>query len=165
MHAYAATARVHLAAAVPRRGEALLRPVLEAAERSGWQEAAATTGLVLGLCLAARGELEQAVAQLARAAEIADEYGMPAPGWEAHGALARMYRATGRLAEGDEQAAIADAIIERLLDGLTDEELRDGMRGRAKTWLRSEASIPPRIRASHDRSAAGPQTPQDPGVA
>ena len=167
MHAYVATARVHLAAGVPERGEALLRPVLEAAERSGWREAAATTGLVLGLCVEARGELEQAVARLAHAAEIADEHGMPARGWEAHGVLARMYRTAGRLAEADEQAAMAEAIVERVIAGLNDEELRDGVRERATAWLGLglEASTPPRSRASRDRLAAGPQTPRDPGVA
>jgi DNA-binding SARP family transcriptional activator/tetratricopeptide (TPR) repeat protein len=133
-HAYVATARVHLAAGMPERGETLLHPVLAAAERSGWQEAAATTRLVLGLCLQARGELDQACVQLARAAEIADGHGIPAPGWEAHGALARAYRAEGRLAAADEHAALAEAIVERVTTGLKDEDLRDGVRERATAW-------------------------------
>ena len=69
---------------LPDRGEALLRPILEAAERSGWRESAAITELVLGLCIEARGDHDRAVAQLAHAAETADEHGIPAPGWEAH---------------------------------------------------------------------------------
>jgi class 3 adenylate cyclase len=164
-HAYVATARVHLAAGMPERGEALLQPLLAAAERSGWQEAAATTRLVLGLCLEARGELEQAFAQLARAAEIADAHGIPAPGWEAHGALARAYRATGRLTDADEHAAMAEAIVERVTTGLKDDELRDGLRERSTAWLWPEDSTPPRNRASRGRSMAGPRTPRDPRVA
>ncbi len=132
MHAYAATARVHLAAGEPERGEMLLRPLLEAAERSGWCEAAATTGLVLGLCMQARGDHDQAAALLAHAAEIADEHGIPAPAWEAHAALARTYRAARRSAESDEQRAIAEAIAERVTAGLKDEALRDCVRERAK---------------------------------
>jgi len=151
MHAYAATARVHLAAGTPQGGEALLRPLLAAAERSGWREAVATTGLVLGLCVEARGELEQAVAQLARAAEIADEHGMPALRWEAHGALARICRNGGRLAAADEHAAIAEAAVEPVIAGLTDEDLRAGLRDRTNARLGWEASTPPRSRASRDR--------------
>jgi tetratricopeptide (TPR) repeat protein len=164
-HAYVATARVHLAAGTPERGEALLQPLLAAAERSGWREAAATTGLVMGFCLEARGELEQAFAQFARAAGIADAHGIPAPGWEAHGALARAYRATGRLTDADEHAAMAEGILERAMTGLKDEELRDGMRERSRAWVSPEDSTPPRSRASRDRSVAGPRIPRDPRVA
>ncbi len=164
-HAYVATARVHLAAGMPERGQALLRPVLAAAERSGWQEAAATTRLVLGLCLEARGELDQAFAQLARAAETADAHGIPAPGWEAHGALARACRAAGRPDAADEHAAIAEAIVERVTTGLKDDGLRAGLReGSTASWWPA-GSTPPRSRASRDRSTAGPKAPQDPRAA
>lgn len=127
-HAYTAIARVHLAAGEPDRGETLLSPVLEAAERSGWQEPAAITELVLGLCAEARGDHDQAVARLAHAAETADEHGIPAPGWEAHRALAGIHRSAGLPAEADQQLAIAEAILERVTAGLTDEALRDGLR-------------------------------------
>ena len=140
-HAYVATARVHLGAGMPERGEALLQPLVTAAERSGWREAAATTRLVLGLCLEARGELDQAFAQLARAAEIADAHGIPAPGWEAHSGLARAHRAAGRLAAADEHAAIAEAIVERMTTGLKDEELAR-RRARAVERRRCGRKIP-----------------------
>lgn len=122
-HAYAATARVLLASGAPDRAENLLRPVLEAAQRSGWREAAATAALVLGLCLEAQGQIDQARTTLAEAAELSDEYGIPAPGWEAHAALARL----GGVA-GDEHAAAATTIVDRITSGLKDATLRDGLR-------------------------------------
>jgi class 3 adenylate cyclase/tetratricopeptide (TPR) repeat protein len=121
--AYASTARVLLATGAAERGENLLRPVLAAAERFGWLEAAATTGLVLGLCQEARGELDQARATLAEAATVTDEHGIPAPGWEAHAALAR-------LGAGATHAVAAKAIAERMAATLTDEAQRDGLRGK-----------------------------------
>ena len=165
MHAYVATARVHLGAGTPERGEALLQPLLAAAERSGWQEAAATTRLVLGLCLEARGELDQAFAQLGYAAEIADAHGITAPSWEAHGVLAAAHRAAGRLAAADQHATIAEAIVARMTTGLKDEDLRDGVRERSAAWLWPEDSTPPRNQASRDRSVAGPRAPRDPRLA
>src|SRR5207248_3721298 len=64
-HAYAAIARVFLATGAPEQGEALLMPLLDAATRSGWREAAAAAELVVGLCMEARGELELAGAAFA----------------------------------------------------------------------------------------------------
>lgn len=130
-HAYVATARVLLATGAPERAEALLQPVVEAAQRSGWREAAATTDVALGLCLEAGGELDRAGEVLARAAQVADEYGLPAPGWEAHAALARVLRLGGRDQEGDRHAAAASAIAERVAAGLNDETLRERFRERA----------------------------------
>lgn len=121
-HAYVATARVLLAAGAAERGETLLRPVLAAAKRFGWLEAAATTGLVLGLCHEARGELDQACATLAEAAAVTDAHGIPAPGWEAHAALAR-------LGAGGTHAAAAQAIVESMAATLNDEAQRDVLRG------------------------------------
>jgi DNA-binding SARP family transcriptional activator len=130
-HAYAAVARVHLAAGAPERGAALLLPLRAAAERSGWREAAATTELVLGMCLEALGEHDHAGTLLAHAAATAHAHGIVAPAWEAHAALARMYRAAGRCGEADDRLAIADGIIARATAGLKDEALRDGLRERA----------------------------------
>jgi class 3 adenylate cyclase/tetratricopeptide (TPR) repeat protein len=120
-HAYAATARVLIAAGAPERGEALLLPVLKAAERSGWFETIACSELVLGLCLEARGELKQAIARLEHAVEVSDDHGIPAPGWEAHAVLAR-------LGAGDEHAAASRAIIERMTASLKDRAERDRLR-------------------------------------
>jgi class 3 adenylate cyclase/tetratricopeptide (TPR) repeat protein len=131
-HAYVALARVHLATGAPERGEALLRPLLGAAKRSGWREAEATTELVLGLCLEARGELEQARVALAHAAEVSDQCGIPAPSWEAHAALARVLRAAGSSAEADEHAAAAGAIVERMSGELKDGAMSRRLRERAK---------------------------------
>jgi tetratricopeptide (TPR) repeat protein len=153
-HAYISIARLHLAAGAPERGESLLHPMLQAAERSGWQEAVATTELVLGLCMDARGDHDQAALRLARAAEIADKHAMPSPGWEAHGALGHTYRAAGRLSEANEQRAMAVAIVERVIFGLKDEELRGCVRERATAWLGSEASTAP-----HSRATPGPSAP------
>jgi tetratricopeptide (TPR) repeat protein len=119
--AYTAVARVLLANGEPKRGETLLTPVRDAAERSGWHEAAASSALVIGLCMEARGELDGATAALARAAELADDHGIPAPGWEAHAALARL------CADGAPHLAAAAALVGRMTTGLTDEELRAGL--------------------------------------
>jgi class 3 adenylate cyclase len=131
-HAYTAIARVLLASGAPDRGEVLLRPVLEAAQRSGWVEAVATTGLALGLCLEARGELDRARAMLGGAAAVSDERGIPTPGWEAHAALARMLRASGEPDEAEEHAAAAQAIVERMTASLKDDSQRDRLRDQVK---------------------------------
>jgi class 3 adenylate cyclase len=124
--AYAAVARVLLASGEPEGGEALVRPLLAAAQRSGWREAEAMSALVLGLCLEARAEQHQARELLAHAASVADEYGIPAPGWEAHAALARIGNG-----DRDQHARMAEAIIERIAAGLSDDVLRDSLRRQA----------------------------------
>jgi tetratricopeptide (TPR) repeat protein len=130
-HAYAAVARVLLATGSPERGEALLLPVLTAAERSGWLEAAATCELVLGLCFEARGELDRAVVALTHAAELADEPSIPAPGWEAHAALARVLRLAGSSGEAEKHALAGRAILDRVTASVKDQALRDHLRERA----------------------------------
>ena len=124
-HAYGAIARVLLARGAPERGETLLRPALAAAQRSGWREAAATTGLVLGLCLEARGELDHARATLRQAAELSDESGIPAAGWEAHAALARLAD------EPDKHLAAAAAIVDLMTAGLKNDAIGALLRQRA----------------------------------
>jgi class 3 adenylate cyclase len=124
--AYAAVARVLAATGAAREGEGLLRPVLAAAERSGWREAVATIELVLGLCLEARGEAERAAESLARAASGAHEHGIPAAGWEAHAGLARLG------IEPDIHGAAAEAIIDRITAGLSDHGLGAGLRAPAE---------------------------------
>ena len=124
--AYAAVARVLAATGAAEQGEAILRPVLAAAERRGWLEAVATSELILGLCLEARGELERASEALIGAASIADEHGIPAPGWEAHGALARLG------VEPDGHRAAAEDIIDRMTADLSDDALRAGVRAPAE---------------------------------
>ena len=125
-HAYTSVARVLLATGSPERGETLLRPVLAAAHGFGWREAAATTGLVVGLCLEARGQLDHARATLREAAELSDESGIPAAGWEAHAALARLAD------EPDEHLAAGAAIVELMTAGLKDDALGALLRRRAK---------------------------------
>jgi hypothetical protein len=115
-------ARVLLATGRPEQGKEVLLSVFRAAERSGWREAAACTGLVIGLCAEAGGELGLARERLQHAAELADRYGIPAVGWEAHAALARL------LDERDEHRAAARAILERVAADLNDDGLRDGLR-------------------------------------
>jgi tetratricopeptide (TPR) repeat protein len=130
-HAYAALARVYLVSGEPGRGEALLLPVLRAAERSGWLEAAALTELVVGLCLEARGEVERATATLTRAAEVSDHAGIPATSWESHAALGRVLRSAGRPEEADHHSVSAAETVERVSSGLKDDSLRDCLRARA----------------------------------
>ena len=124
--AYAAVARVLAATGAAEQGEALLSPVLRAAERSGWCEAVATSELVLGLCLEARGEIERAGETLARAASVADEHGIPAPAWEAHSRLARLG------VDPDGHRAAAEASIDRMTADLSADALRSGLRAAAE---------------------------------
>jgi hypothetical protein len=79
--------------------------------------------VVLGLSQEALGKLDQARVTLAQAAAVAGEHGIPAPGWEAHAALAR-------LGAGATHAAAAEAIAERMAATLNDEGLRDRLRAR-----------------------------------
>ena len=120
-HAYTGVARVLLATGAPERGVQLVRPVLEAAERSGWRELVAMTELVLGLCHEAGNEPEQARVMLARAASS----GISAPALEAHLGLARLADEPG------EHVAAAETIIERIAADLTDDALRASLRARA----------------------------------
>jgi len=98
-----------------------VRPVLEAAERSGWRELLALTELVLGLCHEAENEPEQARVMLARAAGS----GISAPALEAHLGLARLAD------EPAEHVSTAQTIIERIAADLTDDALRASLRARA----------------------------------
>ena len=82
--------------------------------------------LVLGLCLQERGEDDRAAAALTDAAELADRHGIPATGWEAHAALARL---------GDDSArhlATAQAILTRIVARVKDPKLQKSLRTRAK---------------------------------
>jgi class 3 adenylate cyclase/tetratricopeptide (TPR) repeat protein len=124
--AYAGVARVLLATGAPERGEALLVPVRDAASRSGWWEALAMSELVLGLCLQERGEGDRAAAALAHAAELADRHGIPATGWEAHAALARLGH------ESTRHLAAAEAIVTRIAAEVKDPTLQKTLRKRAE---------------------------------
>jgi predicted ATPase/class 3 adenylate cyclase len=126
VHAYAAVARVLLAIGAPERGEGLLLGARDAARRSGWWEALATSELLLGLCAEARGDLDRARPALTRATEIADDHEIPAPGWEAHLALARLVEDPGA------HLTAAETIVERIAVEVKDESLRDSLRRRTK---------------------------------
>ena len=110
-----ALARAQLAAGRPERSAALLEPILAAAQRAGWHEAAASASLVLGLSQ----EGAAARASLARSVELARDHGLPGVEWEACAALAR-------LSDGDEAAALratSGEIVDRLARGIGDERL------------------------------------------
>jgi class 3 adenylate cyclase len=126
MPACAATARVLLATGAPERGAQLLSPAVAAAERSGWFEAIASGQLVLGLCLARCGELAAARAALTRAADVAEQRGIPGPGWEAHASLAELS------VDRERNATAARAILDRLISGLADSADREALRERAR---------------------------------
>ena len=124
-HAYTGVGRVLLATGGPERSEALRLPVRDAARRAGWWEALAASELLLGLCAEACGDRDGARPALTRAAEIADEHGIPAPGWEAHLALARLVE------DPTVHLTAAETIVERILAGVKDATLRDSLRERA----------------------------------
>jgi hypothetical protein len=119
-HAYAGVARVMLATGGAEDAEQLVRPVFEAAERSGWRELIALTELVLGLCHEARDDPEQARVMLGRAADSA----IAAPALEAHLALTRLVEDRGG------HLAAAEAIIESVAAELSDDALRESLRQR-----------------------------------
>lgn len=87
-HAYSAVARVHLSAGEPERAEALVAPLVVAAEESGWREPFASGSLVLGQARIAKGDRAGAQIALAQALEAAEETGLVAAAREARGALA-----------------------------------------------------------------------------
>ena len=122
--AYAALGRVLVAAGESDRAESLLVPVHGAAARSGWRDAEATTGLALGLCFETRGELDQARETFSSVVAISGRCGLLAPGREAHAALARVLRRSGRDFEADEHVARAEEIVERMAAAVTDDSLR-----------------------------------------
>ena len=122
--AYAAVGRVLVAAGEADRAESLLVPVHGAAARSGWRDAQATTGFVLGLCFETRGELDQARETFSSVVDISGQCGLLAPAREAHAALARVLRLSGRDAEADEHVARAAEIVELMAAAVTDDSLR-----------------------------------------
>ena len=86
-HAYVAVARVRLAAGDPERAEALIAPIVAAAEESGWREPLARGLLVTGQARAALGDAAGAEVALTRALEVAKETGLPGPAVEARESL------------------------------------------------------------------------------
>jgi tetratricopeptide (TPR) repeat protein len=109
--AIVALARTALAAGRPEDVEVLLAPVRAAAQRFGWQEAEASSSLVLGLSYKARGSGDDARDSLTRAVAISREHGLPGIEWEACAAV-------GRQAE-------SHAIVERLAGRVGDSRLAD----------------------------------------
>jgi hypothetical protein len=129
-HAHVATARAWVALGEPDRVEPMLAPVRAAAEASGWLETVACASLVIGQARIARGDASGAEDALRRALAVADGAGLPAPGWEAHAALAKLLADAGREAEAAESAGTAREILERLAVPLSDAELRAGLLAR-----------------------------------
>ncbi|MEX2194425.1 MAG: AAA family ATPase [Thermoleophilaceae bacterium] len=119
-----ALGRFHAAAGRPERGEELLAPVLAAAERSGWHEAAGSAALVLGLCREGGGHQRAAADLFSRARDISARHGLPGIEWEA-------LAASGRTASGDDAKRLqADSrgLVERLAAGVGDDRLAEGLR-------------------------------------
>jgi tetratricopeptide (TPR) repeat protein len=123
-HAQLALARVHLAAGRPERAEALARPLLHAAERSGWHETAALAAVVLGRCHEAAGDAAAARPHLERALATASAIGLPGAEWEARVALHGVLRAEGATIEATAEAERARAVVRRISAGLADDGLR-----------------------------------------
>lgn len=123
-HAYVAAARAHLGCGDAQRSEGLLTPILAAAERAGWKEAIACASLVIGQARSALGDDAGAEVALARALEVADAAGLPAPAWEVRTTLAQLLGRLGRDAEAAARAGQAEAILHGLTEPLADPALR-----------------------------------------
>ena len=122
-HGYIGVAQVWLAGGEPDRAESLIAPIHAAASSSGWKEFAASTGIVLGRCLARHGngggqDAVEAALEVAREAEL------PMLEHEAHAALAEELRASGDAAGAEHHAAKALRIAEHLGEAIADEEMR-----------------------------------------
>ncbi len=126
-HAYVALARAYIGGGNAERAEALLTPILAAAERAGWKEAIACSSLVIGQARAALGDDSGAEAALAHALEVADGAGLPAPAWEARATLSQLLGRVGRKDEAAAHAERARAILHELAEPLSDRALREGL--------------------------------------
>ena len=130
-HAYLAVARAHMGCGDARLVEALVAPIVAAAQRTGWKEAIACGSLVIGRARALLGDESAAEVALVHALEVADQAGLPAPAWEARATLSELFRGVGREAEAAECAEQVRAILQRLTEPLSDPALRAGLLAQA----------------------------------
>jgi class 3 adenylate cyclase/DNA-binding SARP family transcriptional activator/tetratricopeptide (TPR) repeat protein len=103
-------ARADLAAGRTERSEAALRPLLDAAERSRWYEAAASASFALGLCHQSRDADGEARTDFARAIELAERHHLPGVEWRARDALAGLLAGEQALRLRSASAAIVEEL-------------------------------------------------------
>ena len=121
--AYLAVARVRLEMGDAERARASMERLRAEAETAGWREAAARAGILEGRCHAALGDPGGAEPLLLRALEISEAIGLAGGAWEAHAALASVFRARS-LADGAvEHTTAAGGIIDGLARTLADRRL------------------------------------------
>jgi tetratricopeptide (TPR) repeat protein len=137
MHAYVAIAWVHLARGEAEQARQLLTPVLEAAERCGWQEAIAYGSLVVGQSLAACGDASGAESAFRQALQTTRNVGLPAVAWKTHAALAQHYHDHHQFEAAERHRKQAQTIIERLAGTLNDTVIRQGFLRCARLQLSS----------------------------
>ncbi len=130
-HAYLGLARAYMGCGDAERSEALLTPIVAAAESTGWKEAIACSSLVIGQARALLGDDSGAELALARALEVADRTGLPAPAWEARATLSKLLGRLGREEEAAARAEQARAILRELAEPLSDPALRAGLLAQA----------------------------------
>ena len=130
-HAYVAVARAHTDCGDAQLVEALLAPIVAAAQRSGWQEPIACGSLVIGQARALLGDDTAAELALVHALEVADHVGLPAPAWEARATLSELLHRQGRVVEAAECERQALAILQRVTEPLSDPALKAGLLAQA----------------------------------
>jgi ATP/maltotriose-dependent transcriptional regulator MalT len=130
-HAYVATARVRLGQGRHDRVDALLEPLLRAAESAPWLEVVIDSSIVLGRSRLATGRADDGERLLARAADLAERHGFGRATWEANAALAGLRRMDGRVEEAEDDERRAANAIERGAFSLEDPTLRVTLRERA----------------------------------
>jgi predicted ATPase len=124
IHAYVGVAWVHLATGQAERAQQLMRPVLVAAEISGWQEAIAYASLVIGQSRLVSGDAEGAASALQRALQVTQGVALPGIAWKIHAVLSQYDRSCTRLHDAAAHHQQAQRITELLARTLSQPTMR-----------------------------------------
>ncbi|HKY34249.1 MAG TPA: sigma 54-interacting transcriptional regulator [Candidatus Polarisedimenticolia bacterium] len=122
-----AAARTHLAAGDPAQALSFARLALESASAARLASAQAGAELLVAECLAAaqpEGAPAEAIECARRAAEIAIASDLPEPRWQAHALLSSLHQREGRRIPEREELGRAAAVLQRVSDGIEDEQVR-----------------------------------------
>ncbi|HEY8172281.1 MAG TPA: tetratricopeptide repeat protein, partial [Dehalococcoidia bacterium] len=109
----------------------LARECIGRAESTGRRKNAVKGHRLLAQTCTAQGRLDEADAELASALATAREIGNPPQLWKTLAAVGQLRVAQGRLQDAAQAYGEALAVIERVATELTDEELRQSLRGSA----------------------------------
>jgi len=117
-------ARILLRRNEVKRAEAVIRDTLEKVRRSQSKKREGSLLRLLGEVNLRRNNHDQATAHIGEAIAILQKVGNPRQLWEAQAALGRTFEQLGRNSEAKEQWGAAAATIQRVSNGLSDQELK-----------------------------------------